>query len=166
MEPGPPMSPSVPLVPIGALATAAVIGVATWRRLRRLEDRLDPPRSGHRSAREVLEEHLALAAQGDLETDIARSYRPDVALLTSFGTYRGHQGLRALARRMDDLAPDATFEYHVLHVDGDVGFLRWSGHGADGSRLLDGADSYLVRDGWIVAQTIHYRTESPEGDGA
>ena len=32
-------------------------------------------------------------------------------------------------------------------------------NGAGGTALLDGADSYVVRDGRIAAQTIHYRVE-------
>lgn len=156
----PPMFPVMPLLPIGAMVTAAVASVATWRRLRRLEAALLPrPDERDRSPREVLDDHLELAADGDLDTDVARNYHPDVVLLTSFGTYRGHAGVRALARRMNDLAPDASFDYGDLQVAGQVAFLRWNGRGSDGTALTDGADSYVVRDGRIVAQTIHYRVE-------
>jgi hypothetical protein len=160
MRPRPPLFPVIPLLPIGAMVTAAAASVATWRRLRRLEAApLPRPDEGERSPREVLDDHLELAADGDLDTDLARNYHPDVVLLTSFGTYRGHAGVRALTRRMNDLAPDASFDYGDLQVTGPVGFLRWNGRGSHGTALLDGADSYVIRDGRIVAQTIHYRTE-------
>jgi len=40
-------------------------------------------------------------------------------------------------------------------VEGELGFLEWSARGS-GAEVEDGADSYLIRDGRIVAQTIHY----------
>ena len=55
--------------------------------------------------------------------------------------------------------PEATFEYRTRLVEGEMGFLEWSGRSA--STLVDGgADSYLIRDGRIVAQTIHYTVKS------
>jgi ketosteroid isomerase-like protein len=159
MRPTPPMFPLMPLVPMGAMVTIAATSVATWRRLRRLEQRLSPPGTAGRAARQVLDDHLELARHGDFETDFARNYTPDVVLLTSFGTYRGHDGLRQLTDLLLDQAADPRFEYHDVQVDGQLGFLRWSGRGSNGTRLLDGADSYVIRDGRIVAQTIHYRVE-------
>jgi hypothetical protein len=43
-------------------------------------------------------------------------------------------------------------------VDGRFAFLEWtadSGH----ARVGDGAGSFVIEDGWIVAQTIHYTVE-------
>jgi hypothetical protein len=160
MRPRPPMFPLIPLLPTGAIATAAAASIATWRRLRRLEASLLPrPDSCTRSTREVLDDHLRLASRGDFDTDFSRNYHPNVSLLTSFGTYRGRDGLRELTDLLLRQAPDPRFEYHDLQADGQVCYLRWSGRGATGSALLDGADSYVVRDGRIVAQTIHYRVE-------
>lgn len=51
--------------------------------------------------------------------------------------------------------PEATFEYRTRLVEGEMGFLEWSGRSAS-TLADDGADSYLIRDGRIVAQTIHY----------
>lgn len=39
-------------------------------------------------------------------------------------------------------------------------------NGAGGTALLDGADSYVVRDGRVAAQTIHYRVERDGHDCA
>jgi ketosteroid isomerase-like protein len=159
MRPTPPMFPLMPLVPMGAMATVAATSVATWRRLRRLEHRLSPPGTAGRSTREVLDDHFEQVQGGDLEADLARNYDPQVVLLTSFGSHHGHDGLRTLIQRLLEQAPDPAFDYHDVQVDGDVGFLRWSGRGSDGTRLVDGAESYVVRHGRIVAQTIHYRVE-------
>jgi hypothetical protein len=161
----PPLFPLMPVAPLGLLATAAVASVATWRHVRRLERQLLGQEHSGRSPQEVLDHHLALAREGDLGTDLQRNYHPDIVLLTSFGTYRRHEGVRTLTRRLNELAPDATFDYHDVQVEGDVGFLQWSGRATNGTLVLDGADSYVIREGRIVAQTIHYRTEDGDRRG-
>jgi hypothetical protein len=76
-------------------------------------------------------------------------------VLTRHGVYRGHDGLRQLAERLSKELPNSVFEYRTRLVEGDIGFLEWSGRG-DHAYVDDGADSYVIRDGKIVAQTIHY----------
>ncbi|HEX6417085.1 MAG TPA: hypothetical protein VFZ77_01265 [Acidimicrobiales bacterium] len=48
-----------------------------------------------------------------------------------------------------------TYDYGQVLCDGQIGMLQWSARSADVD-IHDGADSYVVRDGLIVAQTIHY----------
>ena len=52
-----------------------------------------------------------------------------------------------------------TFTSANRLVDGDVAFLEWTVE-AEGARVRDGADSFVVRDGRIVAQTSHYTVEA------
>lgn len=118
-----------------------------------------------RGAKEVLEDHWALADEGNLEEDLARNYAEDVVFLTGFGTHHGYDAARALYRRLSQLLPDARFEYRTRLVHGDVGFLEWTGRGRD-AVVPDGVDSYLVRDGRIVAQSIHYTVVPGPGPGA
>jgi hypothetical protein len=109
-----------------------------------------------RSAREVLEDHLQLALEGDVESDLERNFSDDVFLLTGYGIYRGIDGVREKAKLLADQLPGGRWEYHNVMVEGELGFLEWSGVGENGARVDDGADSYLIRDGRIVAMTIHY----------
>lgn len=51
--------------------------------------------------------------------------------------------------------PDASFEYKKFLVEDEVGFLEWSGDSKK-AKVEDGADSYVVRNGLIIAQTIYY----------
>jgi hypothetical protein len=108
-----------------------------------------------RSAKDVLDDHLRESQVDSVEVDLARNYAEDLVVLTRHGVYRGHDGLRQLAERLRQELPDAVFEYRTRLVEGEIGFLEWSGRG-DGAQVDDGADSYLIRDGKIVAQTIHY----------
>ena len=110
-----------------------------------------------RSPQEVFEDHLRISYEGSVEQDMARNYAEDVVLLTGRGIYRGHEGLKELARQLQNELPECTFEYRTILVEGEVAFLEWTGRSASTSaRVDDGADSFLIRDGQIVAQTIHY----------
>lgn len=115
-----------------------------------------------RSPREVLDDHLALAAAGDWVTDLERNVADDIVVLTGFGTFEGRDQIRVLAELLDAQLPNARFEYTTVALRGEVAFLEWRAD-ADGARVRDGADSFVIRDGRIVAQTIHY-TVDPAAD--
>lgn len=114
-----------------------------------------------RTTREVFEDHLRLAGQKDLEADL-HNYASDIVILTGFGTYQGHDGVRDAARLLEEQIPDATYRYDVTLVSGEMAFLEWTAT-ADGVRVEDGVDSFLIRDGKIRVQTIHYRLVKDEG---
>ena len=115
-----------------------------------------------RSARAVFEDHLRVSTEGSVEEDLARNYAPDLIVLTGRGVFRGHDGLRQLAGWLRHELPHCTYEYYTQLVEGDVAFLEWTAR-ADGARVDDGADSYVIRNGRIVVQTIHY-TVTAGGD--
>ena len=54
--------------------------------------------------------------------------------------------------------PGAPYVYTNRLVEGRVAFLEWTAQ-AEHARVSDGADSFLIEDGWIVAQTIHYTVD-------
>lgn len=114
---------------------------------------------GMRSASEVFESHLALREGHDLENDIAANYASQVVLLTCTGIYRGHSGVRESAQLLRRHFPKGRFSYRNKLVDGDVAFLEWTGESPAGE-VKDGADSFVIRDGKIVAQTIHYTVDN------
>jgi SnoaL-like domain len=124
-------------------------------------------RGRRRSTRDVLEDHLRLRRRGagKVEEDITRNYAEDVVLLTGFGVFRGHDGVRRSAQILHEQLPCARYQYLTRLVDGEMAFLEWAAR-CPTARVEDGADSYLIRDGRIVAQTIHYtvrRLQQPEG---
>ncbi|WP_435769528.1 nuclear transport factor 2 family protein [Nocardioides sp. SYSU DS0651] len=108
-----------------------------------------------RSTEEVLESHLRRRQAGDLEGDLATNYADDVILLSAEGVHRGHDGVRALADVLRTYVADGTYRYLQVLVEGEVGMLQWTARDQD-TVIHDGADSYLVRDGRIRVQTIHY----------
>lgn len=112
-----------------------------------------------RSADGVLADHLRLAGEHRFEEDIARNVSPDCVVLERRGVFRGHDGVRELARLLSEELPDAPYTYTNVLVDGRIAFLEWTAE-SDHARVRDGADSFVIEDGWIVAQTIHYTVEA------
>jgi hypothetical protein len=110
---------------------------------------------------DVLNDHLSLALEHRFEEDLARNFAEDTVLLTSYGVFRGIEGLKQKVELLEQHLPDGRYEYKQILCEGDMGFLEWSGVGSGGERVLDGADSYLIRDGRIRVMTIHYTVIPP-----
>jgi hypothetical protein len=120
-----------------------------------------------RSAQEVLDDHINLAEnwgaevgfERGLQEGINRNISEDIVILINRGTFRGHEGVRHLAHMLGEELPEhRSFEYTYRAVEGRMGFLEWA-YEDDNVRVRDGADSYLIEGGKIVAQTIHYTVE-------
>ena len=120
-----------------------------------------------RTAQEVLDDHLKLdehfGAEEDwqriVEEDIRRNVSEEIVILINRGTFRGHEGVRELARMLGEELPEhRSFEYTYKAVEGRMAFLEWAYEDAN-VMVRDGADSYLIEEGKIVAQTIHYTVE-------
>jgi hypothetical protein len=120
-----------------------------------------------RTAQEVLDDHLNLAEnwggergfKRGIEEDLRRNTSEDIVILINRGTFRGHEGVRQLAHMLGEELPEQrSFEYTYRAVEGRMAFLEWA-YEDDNVRVRDGADSYLIENGKIVAQTIHYTVE-------
>jgi hypothetical protein len=112
-----------------------------------------------RSASEVFDDHLRLAGENRFAEDIERNVSPSCVVLERRGVFRGHAGVRELARWLADELPDARYTYTNTLVEGRVAFLEWTADAERGG-VRDGADSFVIEEGWIVAQTIHYTVET------
>lgn len=109
-----------------------------------------------RSTREVLDAHLARRRAGDLEGDLRENYADDVVVLAwGEGVQRGKEGVRYLASVLRTYVPDGQYRYGTVHVADEYALLQWSAS-AGGTQVHDGADSFVIRSGRIVAQTIHF----------
>lgn len=116
-----------------------------------------------RSAAEVFDDHLRLASEHRFEEDIARNVSPDIVILERRGIFRGRDGTKELARLLEMELPGAPYVYTNRLIEGRVAFLEWTSEGQH-ARVRDGADSFVIEDGWIVAQTIHYTVEKKYGE--
>lgn len=99
-----------------------------------------------------------------METDISRNFADDCVLMTTYGVFRGLDGVRDAARLLDEQIGRTRYEYLTRMCHGELAFLEWTACTAR-ARIDDGADSYWVQDGRIRAMTIHYtvRSSAPNG---
>jgi len=73
-----------------------------------------------RSTEEVFSDHLALALVGDVDTGLKRNFAKDCVLQTSFGVFRGHQGVREAADLLFEQLSNARYRYRTRLVHGEL----------------------------------------------
>src|SRR3712207_4519376 len=119
-------------------------------------------RMEYRDARQVMKDHLRARSAGGLDEDLAENYHPDVVVLTATEVFRGHDGVRKSAHKLWRAVADArAFHYDTVMVDDRFALLEWQAK-TEELRITSGVDSYVIEDGRIVAQSIHYTVESLE----
>ena len=106
-----------------------------------------------RSAQEVFEDHLRQRKSGTVADDLARNFAEDVVVLSGDGIFHGHHGVRDTAAILHESLQGGSFTYHTTLVEGEMAFLQWSAC-SEKATVDDGADSFVIRDGRIVGQTI------------
>ena len=99
---------------------------------------------------QLLQHHNRAMAQRDLD-QILEDYREDAVLIDPGGIFRGKQAIRAafdrVLRRGVPLAPPTQ---QIL--EGEIVHLVWSV--TPGQPGRQGAETLVIRDGKIVAQTV------------
>ncbi len=66
-----------------------------------------------RTTQEAFEDHLRLRQQGDAQTDIERNYAQDVVVMSNFGIFHGHEGVR---HSMEPLHKQLSSDRHYTYV--------------------------------------------------
>lgn len=112
-----------------------------------------------RTTADVFESHLALRRRGATEEDIAENYAEDVVLLTHEGIYRGHEGIHKAAHVLKSFVRDGNYTYLNKHVADDYAYLEWTAK-SNGGAPCQGWDAFVIREGRIVAQMVHFRCGS------
>ena len=109
-----------------------------------------------RPAQEVLADHLDRRAVGDIEGDLATNYAPDVVLLCEHGAFEGREAVRNSAEQLAQQLPKARQEIICQVCRDNYALVIWRAE-ADGIRAEHGADSFVIRDGRIVMQSVFYQ---------
>lgn len=105
------------------------------------------------STKDVLDRHLKCFGEGDVN-GILSDYAPDAVLFTQNGPLRGPGGIRPLFEAMiaEFDKPGARFNMKQQFVQGEFAYILWTAETADNVYEL-GTDTFVVRDGRIVAQS-------------
>ncbi|HSH37232.1 MAG TPA: DUF3008 family protein, partial [Chthoniobacterales bacterium] len=119
-------------------------------------------RSMPRSTREVLDDHLKRRGAGCLLEDLQSNYSRDVVLLCESGVHQGHDALRDSAEKLWQQVPGAKFGYLSIQTEGEYALLKWRAE-TERARADHGVDSFVIRDGKIVMQSIYYELQEKRG---
>lgn len=112
-----------------------------------------------RSTTEVFEDHLTKRLAGDVEGDITQNYAEDVVILTGTGAFHGNEGVCQSAAQLSQFIPEsAAYEYKHTLIVGEYAFLEWTAQSSKRA-VCDGADGFVIKDGKIIYQTIHYSVQ-------
>jgi hypothetical protein len=71
---------------------------------------------------------------------------------------KGHDAVRISAKALANQLPDACFRFPFKAVEGEHALLHWSARSANASVDL-GVDTFVIRDGRIILQTVSYQPE-------
>ena len=107
-----------------------------------------------RTPQEVFEHHAEALGEGDLDA-IVEDYCDDAVLITPSGVKRGKDGIREAFTQLLADVPNADWALPTQIYDGDVLFLEWTARAA-ATKVEDGIDTFIFRDGQIRLQTVRY----------
>jgi ketosteroid isomerase-like protein len=110
-----------------------------------------------RSPQEVFAHHAQALGAGDLD-EIVADYADDSVFITPAGVLRGKEGIRTAFTQLLADVPNATWDLPTQIYDGDVLFLEWTAD-AGATRVDDGIDTFVFRDGQITVQTVRYTVQ-------
>jgi len=107
------------------------------------------------STEEVFNHHQQAFLAGDLE-ELMKDYTEGSTLVTPDGTITGLQTLRSTYKDLfNGLFKPGTYTFTVDRTDvvGDIAFIVWHSKN-QGAEFTLGTDTFLIRDGKIVTQTV------------
>ena len=110
-----------------------------------------------RTPQEVFQHHAEVLIAGDLE-GIVSDYADDAVFITPAGVLRGKDGVREGFTKLLSDVPNAEWAVPTQIFEGDVLFIEWSADAAS-TRVEDGIDTFVFRDGEITVQTVRYTVQ-------
>jgi ketosteroid isomerase-like protein len=110
-----------------------------------------------RTPQEVFQHHAEVLGAGDLD-GILSDYSDDAVLITPAGVLRGKDEVRGAFVQILEDVPNADWEVPTAFFEGDVLFIEWKATAAS-SKVEDGIDTFIFRDGEIVLQTVRYTVQ-------
>jgi hypothetical protein len=107
-----------------------------------------------RTPEEVFQHHAQALGAEDLD-EIVADYADDAVFITPAGIRHGKDGIRAAFTELLGDVPQATWDLKPQIYHDDVLFLEWAADSAR-TRVEDGIDTFVFRDGLIRVQTVRY----------
>jgi hypothetical protein len=113
---------------------------------------------GDRQTEETLLKHLQAFGSGDVDAIMA-DYDEAAVFIMPNGPLRGKDEIRLFFESLvADLPPGSTLEVSEQIVEGEIAYIVWSGE-SEKLKVPFATDTFIVRDGKIVAQTLAAQME-------
>jgi hypothetical protein len=110
-----------------------------------------------RTPEEVFQHHGQALGAGDLE-EIVADYTDDATVITPAGAKHGKDGVREVFTQLLADVPNAAWSLPTQIYDDNILFLEWTADSA-ATKVDDGIDTFVFRDGQIQVQTLRYTLE-------
>jgi hypothetical protein len=107
-----------------------------------------------RTPQEVFQHHAEPHGAEDIDA-IVSDYADDAMFITPDGVLRGKEGVREAFVKLTWEVPGAEWTLATQIYEDDILLLEWTAT-SPGSRVEDGIDTFVVRDGLIRVQTVRY----------
>ena len=107
-----------------------------------------------RTPQEVFQHHAEALGAEDIDA-IVSDYADDAIFVTPEGVVRGKDEVRRAFERLTSEVPQAAWELPTQIYEDDVLFLEWKAQ-SESTRIEDGIDTFVFRDGLIRVQTVRY----------
>ncbi len=109
-----------------------------------------------RTPQEVFAHHGQALGAGDLD-EIVADYADDAFFISPAGVKRGKDGIREAFIQLLADVPNAAWDLKTIYED-DILFLEWAATSA-ATKVEDGIDTFVFRDGLIRVQTVRYTVQ-------
>jgi len=107
-----------------------------------------------RTPQAVFQHHAEALGAEDLE-GIVSDYSDDALLITREAAMHGKDGVREGFEKLLGEVPGATWELPTQVYEEDILLLEWKAE-SESTRVEDGVDTFVFRDGLIRVQTLRY----------
>lgn len=107
-----------------------------------------------RTPQEIFQHHAEALGAEDIDA-IVSDYADDAIFMTPEGVLRGKEGVRRAFERLTSEVPGARWELPTQLYEDDIMLLEWKAT-SSASRVEDGIDTFVFRDGLIRVQTVRY----------
>ena len=115
----------------------------------------------NRTAEQVLSDHRAALAEGDIDRDVQCNYAADAVVISDAGVDRGREAIRKrlleIAALFRDAVPALTAQT-IVPLDEATSMARvLFSVATPGIEVADGVDTYIIKNGQIHWQSAHGR---------
>jgi hypothetical protein len=111
-----------------------------------------------RTPQEIFQHHGEALMAEDLDA-IVSDYSDDALFITPEGVRRGQDGVREGFVKLLGDVPGARWELPTQIFERDILLLEWKAE-SETTKVEDGIDTFVFRDGLIRVQTVRYTLTS------